>query len=116
MAKRFHLALGVIDLAATIADYQVRLGQAPDLVIPHTYALWRTDHLNLSLRQLPAPDPGQPAPAPLRHLGWEVDSTDSFTTTIDCNGIPWETFTAAQQRAEILALWPEATLADPGTP
>lgn len=101
--KRLHLALGVHDIAATVADYTQRLGQAPDLVIPDTYALWRTEHLNLSVRQTDAAIAGN-----LRHLGWESDQTSTFTTEVDCNGIPWEYFTAQQQAAEIQAIWPEA--------
>jgi len=30
MARRFHLALGVADLAASIADYSARLGLEPE--------------------------------------------------------------------------------------
>ena len=106
MAKRFHLALGVTDLAATVADYQNRLGHPPDLLIPHTYALWRTEHLNFSLRQVETVGAEDAPRAHLRHLGWEVEAVEEFTTDVDCNGIPWECFTAAQQQGEIAALWP----------
>ncbi len=99
--KKLHLALGVANLAATIADYSQRFSQPPSLVIPATYALWRTETLNISIRQVPAQEGG-----PLRHLGWEDDQATQFTQDTDCNGIVWEHFTAAQQTAEIATLWP----------
>ncbi len=49
--KRFHIALAVADLNASIADYSARLGQSPQVVVADTYALWRTDQLNFSINQ-----------------------------------------------------------------
>jgi len=48
--KRFHLALGVSDVEASVDDYSQRLGCRPGLLIPGKYALWRTDAVNLSIR------------------------------------------------------------------
>lgn len=101
--KKLHLSLGVANLEATVADYSQRFGQPPTLVIPSTYALWRTETLNISIRQGTAQEGG-----PLRHLGWEDDQAPEFSQDTDCNGIVWEHFTAAQQAAEIAALWPGA--------
>jgi hypothetical protein len=101
--RKFHIALGVVSLSDSIADYTQRLGAQPQVMVPGEYALWRTEALNISIRQVPAGDvPG------LRHLGWEESTVSSFTETRDCNGILWEEFSAEQQLKEILALWPEA--------
>lgn len=98
--RRIHIALGVGDIAASVADYTRRLGMAPVVVVPGEYALWRTDALNLSIR---CTDAGQ-----LRHLGWEDDACEAFTVETDVNGIAWERFSAAQQAGEIRAIWPDA--------
>ena len=50
--KRFHLALGVSDVEASVYDYSQRLGCRPGLLIPGKYALWRTDAVNLSIRKV----------------------------------------------------------------
>lgn len=44
----------------------------------------------------------------MRHLGWEDDRADGFTTDTDCNGILWERFAAHHQAAEINEIWPDA--------
>ncbi|PSR16375.1 hypothetical protein C8255_18185 [filamentous cyanobacterium CCP3] len=90
-------------MAASVADYSARLGCHPDLVIEGIYALWRTDHLNLSIRQADGVPPGQ-----LRHLGWEDDEAESFSVDTDVNGITWERFAAHHQADEINEIWPEA--------
>lgn len=102
--KRFHLALGVADIAASVKDYTARLGVAPDVVIPGQYALWRTDQVNLSIRLASKNEAGI-----LRHLGWEVPDAASFTADADTNGIVWEQFTAAQQANEIREAWPASS-------
>lgn len=101
--QRFHLAIATHNLAATITDYTNRLGCAPCVVVPDIYALWRTDTLNVSVRQDVQCRPGE-----LRHLGWEDPTARAFTADTDCNGIVWERFAAAQQAAEINDLWPQA--------
>jgi len=101
--KKLHIALSAHDIAAVVADYTQRLGSAPCLLVPGQYALWRTETLNLSVRQDAALNPGT-----LRHLGWEDASTPAFTQEVDANGIVWERFSAAQQAAEINGLWPAA--------
>ncbi|MBL4713954.1 MAG: hypothetical protein JKY64_05470 [Alcanivorax sp.] len=101
MMQKLHLALGVADITATVADYTKRLGQEPDLVISGTYALWRTSQLNVSVRKTES-EAGK-----LRHLGWETDDAESFTSEIDCNGILWERFSARHQAQEIHEAWPD---------
>lgn len=103
MARRFHIALGVANLAASIADYSARLGIEPECVEPGEYALWRTEALNLSIRVVAAGEAGQ-----LRHLGWEEPKTAAMESSVDVNGILWEQFSCAAQRQEIEALWGDA--------
>lgn len=99
--RRIHIALGVADIAASVADYTRRLGAAPVVVVAGEYALWRTDALNLSIRRVDAAAAGT-----LRHLGWEEADCAAFTVETDSNGIAWERFSAAQQAGEIDAIWP----------
>jgi hypothetical protein len=101
--SKFHIALSVADLDASITDYSLRLGCSPCVVVPHEYALWRTDTLNFSIRETAE------AGDKLRHLGWEDSTAESFTQDTDVNGIPWERFAASQQQAEIESLWPGVT-------
>ncbi|WP_072620598.1 hypothetical protein [Spirulina major] len=104
MTRKLHLAISTTKIEATIEDYSQRLGQRPCAAIPGEYALWRTETLNLSVRQ-----DASCAPGSLRHLGWEDSTVDEFSSDVDVNGIVWERFSAAQQADEIHALWPEAT-------
>jgi catechol 2,3-dioxygenase-like lactoylglutathione lyase family enzyme len=99
--RRIHVALGVPDVAASVADYSRRLGCRPSVVVPAEYALWRTDGLNLSIRRTAGR-------ARLRHLGFEDPAARSFTKDLDVNGITWELFTASEQLNEIFAAWPAA--------
>lgn len=100
--RRLHIALATDNIEATIDDYSRRLGSPPCTAIPGEYALWRTETLNLSVRQDSALPPGS-----LRHLGWEDPSATAFTAETDVNGILWERFAAHHQAEEIKALWPE---------
>jgi len=100
--KKFHIALSVSSLKESVHDYSPRIGKKPDVIIPDQYALWRTDSLNFSIRQEPE-KAGQ-----LRHLGWEDDQAQSFSSDHDANGVVWEHFSAEQQAVEIKSLWPEA--------
>lgn len=102
MARLFHLALAVPDLAAAIADFRYRLDVEPEVVAPGAYALFRTESLNLSLSEV------RGAPAALRHLGFEDPNAASFSEQEDASNIVWERFTPEQQRAEIDARWPNA--------
>lgn len=99
--RRIHIALGVADIAASVADYTRRLGAAPVVVVAGEYALWRTEALNLSIRRVEGAAVGS-----LRHLGWEDAACEAFTVETDTNGIAWERFSAAQQAGEIRATWP----------
>lgn len=97
--KRFHIALAVSDLNASIADYSVRLGQSPQVVVADTYALWRTDQLNFSINQQ-AEGAGQ-----LRHVGFEDDEVSGFRRDADVNGIAWENFSALAQDLRIVSTY-----------
>jgi len=99
--KRIHIALASVDIAATVADYTIRLACEPSLVVVDEYALWRTEAINLSVRKDTSCKPGE-----LRHLGFEDPEAPEFSATTDSNGILWERFTAAQQADEIEQAWP----------
>ena len=93
--RRFHIAIAVADLQVSIEDYRKRLGVAPTAVVPGKYALFRTEALNFSINEMPA-RAGQ-----LRHLGFEDDAANGFSSTHDVNGIEWELFSPADQDAKI---------------
>jgi extradiol dioxygenase family protein len=101
--KRFHLAIATHDIEATVRDYSDRLGAQPCVVVPNEYALWRTETLNLSIRQDRSCKSGE-----LRHLGWEDPAATEFTTTVDVNGLTWERFNSRLQVEEIQDIWPDA--------
>jgi hypothetical protein len=99
--KKFHLALGVADIAASVEEYSERLQAQPAVVVPGEYALWRTAQLNFSVRKVDADQVGR-----LRHLGWEDPLAQAFNCSEDCNGIAWEHFNLQQQLDEIALAWP----------
>ena len=99
--KKFHVALGVNNVEASVAEYNQRFDREADLVIPGEYALWRTPSLNISIRKISEGQPGE-----LRHLGWEDPEATEVEVETDCNNIMWEKFTAEQQAIEIENLWP----------
>lgn len=101
--KKLHIAISTNKIEETIKDYTARLGVEPCSFVANEYALWRTESLNVSIRQDENCQPGK-----LRHLGWEDNSTPEFSEEKDCNGITWERFSAQQQADEINELWPEA--------
>jgi len=101
--KKLHLALSTHDIESTVQEYTKRFGAEPVLVIKNEYALWRTDTLNVSVRNDPTCKPGE-----LRHLGWEDPDADSFSSETDCNGMLWERFSAQVQADEIEELWPNS--------
>ena len=70
------------------------------LSIPETYALFRTDTLNLSLR-VEASTAGR-----VRHLGFEDVNSPGFTLLQDPDGISIEQFSLQAQLDEIDAAWP----------
>ncbi len=98
---KFHVALGVSNIERSVEDYSRRLGQQADVIIPDEYALWRTQTLNVSIRKVPPEKSGT-----LRHLGWELDGAENFSTETDSNNILWEYFSADQQADEIAQTWP----------
>jgi hypothetical protein len=97
--KRFHIALAVADLDASIADYSQRLGQTPTAVVPGVYAMWRTDLLNFSINHQPG-NAGQ-----LRHVGFEDDTASGYSSSTDVNGLLWELFSAQEQDQRITATY-----------
>ena len=101
--KKLHIAISTNKIEETVSDYSARLGVQPCSFIPNEYALWRTDSLNLSIRQDSNCRTGE-----LRHLGWEDAAASEFSQETDVNGIVWERFSAQQQADEINELWPEA--------
>ncbi|MEM7758970.1 MAG: hypothetical protein AAF298_12710 [Cyanobacteria bacterium P01_A01_bin.40] len=98
--KKFHLAIATDNISATIQDYSDRLKAQPCLIISGEYALWRTETLNISVRQDLSCSTGS-----LRHLGWEDSSASAISVETDINGILWENFTAEQQATEIREIW-----------
>lgn len=98
--RRFHIAIGVTDIAASIVDYSTRLGCTPTATVEGQYALWRTDTLNFSIRFDPV-EPGK-----LRHIGWEDPAAIEVSMEHDINGIQWEHFSAELQLDEIKNIWP----------
>ncbi|AME25926.1 hypothetical protein AX768_28295 [Burkholderia sp. PAMC 28687] len=102
--KRFHIALAVGSLDASIADYSHRLGQAPTAVVPGAYAMWRTDLLNFSINE--TSDPAKVGL--LRHIGFEDDSAAGFAKTRDINGIEWEQFSPEEQDRRIVETYGSA--------
>ena len=100
--RKLHIAISTDKIEQTIADYSARLGVWPCANIPGEYALWRTESLNVSVRQDPACEVGS-----LRHLGWEDSTAPESTQETDVNGIVWERFTAQHQANEINQIWPE---------
>ncbi|MBW4417768.1 MAG: hypothetical protein KME13_00905 [Myxacorys californica WJT36-NPBG1] len=97
--KRFHIALAVNNLQASIADYTQRLGQDPTVIVLDKYAMWRTDLLNFSINQLPE-HAGQ-----LRHLGFEDETAQGFSSERDANGIEWELFSPEAQDEKIAEIY-----------
>lgn len=96
---RTHIAVAVKDIEESVGEYTRLLGQGPDLVIPGTYALWRTPALNMSIRKT-----GEGA-GTVRHVGFERDEAERFTEYRDCNGLLWETFNKNHQADEIKSVW-----------
>ena len=101
---KFHVALSVADIEASVGEYSKRLKCAPQVVVRGEYALWRTETLNFSSRKTAESEAGK-----LRHVGWEDSDASAFEVQSDINGVLWERFSADQQRDEILSIWPTAT-------
>ena len=99
--KRFHIALAVENLDSSIADYSLRLGQNPTVVVSDKYAMWRTDTLNFSINQIPD-RAGQ-----LRHVGFEDESVQGFSSDYDTNGLEWELFSPEAQDQKIVEIYGE---------
>ena len=99
--KRFHIALAVDDLENSIKDYSQRLEQKPTVVVAEKYAMWRTDTLNFSINQIPE-RAGQ-----LRHVGFEDETKEGFSSDFDTNGLEWEHFSPDAQDQKIVEMYGE---------
>ena len=99
--KRFHIAIAVANLDNSIADYSLRLGEEPTVVVSDKYAMWRTDTLNFSINQIPD-RAGQ-----LRHVGFEDESVQGFSSEFDTNGLEWELFSPQAQDQKIVEIYGE---------
>ncbi len=77
----------------------VLLGRGPNAVVPGKYAMWRTDLLNFSINEIPE-RAGQ-----LRHMGFEDDAVQGYTSTRDVNGIEWELFSRKEQDERIVEMY-----------
>jgi len=99
--KRFHIALAVNNLDDTIKDYSQRLEQEPTVVVAEKYAMWRTNTLNFSINQIPE-RAGQ-----LRHIGFEDDGKEGFSSNVDTNGLEWEHFSPSAQDQKIIEMYGE---------
>ena len=99
--KRFHIALAVANLDNSIVDYSLRLGEEPTVVVSDKYAMWRTDTLNFSINQMPD-RAGQ-----LRHVGFEDESVQGFSSDYDTNGLEWELFSPLAQDQKIIEIYGE---------
>lgn len=98
MTEKFHIALEVTDIAASVDEYNKRLGCEAEVVIDNEYALWRTDTLNFSIRQ--GANAGK-----LRHVGFEDSNATEFSKETDVNGLVWERFDTEHQKQEIKNIW-----------
>jgi hypothetical protein len=65
--------------------------------------MWRTDLLNFSINQNPD-RVGQ-----LRHVGFEDDAVQGFSSSRDINGIEWELFSPAAQNDKIVETYGDST-------
>ncbi len=101
--RKLHIAIATDRIDETVSDYTTRLGAEPCSYISGEYALWRTECLNVSIRQDVGCKSGE-----LRHLGWEDSTASEFSKETDVNGIIWEKFNAQQQANEINEIWPDA--------
>jgi hypothetical protein len=99
MTKRFHISISTMDFDGSVADYTVRLGAKPDVVVQGRYARWRTDLLNFSI----SCKPGQPGGI-IRHIGFENETEILFREEQDVNGVTWEYFAESAQQEEIKKL------------
>ena len=99
--KRFHIALAVDDLDTSIKDYSQRLEQEPTVVVAKKYAMWRTYTLNFSINQVPE-QAGQ-----LRHVGFEDEAKEGFSSDFDTNGLEWEHFSPDAQDQKIVEMYGE---------
>ena len=99
--KRFHIALAVANLENSIKDYSQRLAQQPTVVVAEKYAMWRTDTLNFSINQIPE-RAGQ-----LRHVGFEDEGKEGFSSDFDANGLEWEHFSPDAHDQKIVEMYGE---------
>lgn len=100
--ERVHIAIGVSSLSESISFYEKKFSVSPELIIPHEYALFKTETMNISLRVVPENQIG------VRHVGVESMRFDSFTAEKDPSGVLWESFNEQAQYDEIEEIWPNS--------
>jgi len=97
--RRIHIALAVANVADSVEDYSDRIGQGPTVVVTGKYAMWRTNQMNFSINEIPD-RAGQ-----LRHMGFEDDAAEGFSSDTDVNGIMWELFSSQAQDDKIIEMY-----------
>ena len=97
--RRIHIALAVANVAETVPDYSARIGKEPTVLVTGKYVMWRTDQMNFSINEIPD-HAGQ-----LRHMGFEDDAAEGFSSDIDVNGIMWELFSPEAQDDKIVEMY-----------
>ncbi len=93
--KKFHISIAVADFTKSVTDYNKRIGQEAEMVVPNKYALWRTEQVNFTIVYNPHLS-GQ-----VRHLGFEETQVNFILEDKDCNGITWQKFSHKNQLEEI---------------
>ncbi|MFT4583569.1 MAG: hypothetical protein ACI915_003187 [Gammaproteobacteria bacterium] len=101
--RRIHIALAVGSIADSVEDYSVRIGTPPTVVVGGKYALWRTDQMNFSINEIPE------RTGELRHLGFEDDAVEGFSSDSDVNNLVWELFSPTAQDEKIREIYGEPT-------
>jgi hypothetical protein len=105
--RRLHIALAVRQLGESIEDYTHRLSVPAVVVVPHKYAMSRTESLNFAITEQPEHSGN------LRHLGFDDDDASGMSTDTDTNGIVWELFSQAVQDQAIVVVYGTPSIEEP---
>jgi hypothetical protein len=92
--KRFHIALAVANLDASIIDYSARLGQPPTAIVPGAYAMWRTDLLNFPSTNHP-PSPVNSGISASKTIPPQASPSSTMSTASNGNSSPRTNRTSA---------------------
>ena len=104
--RKLHVAISTNRIEDTIKDYSARFGVEPCAIVEGEYALWRTEALNVSVRQDPTCKPGE-----LRHLGWEDSTAVEFSKDTDINGIVWKISPRNSKQMKSMKFGPKQVIA-----